>query len=160
MHNYKPNQKVRIAPVLLSFDADLPEHMIADYVSDLLTEYGMCGDNPLLLDWRYANEDGCQDRIVQLSADPEEGEAFEKNDILFDEQLAKDIKNSFTAARQIYTLANEIILTLSAEQNQKEFSKLPPVWKEIVRNWTAKLKRIESITNRSPDPHVGGIVVE
>lgn len=83
-HNVEPGQKVKIVTIEIAVPADMDEGALADGISALLTESGICaqdtpeggtGIKPWVLDWRYVDQ-GMPD-IVVASDDPEEGEIFE-----------------------------------------------------------------------------------
>lgn len=83
MHNYQPNQLVQILTVHLAVDGNLTPAEIADGVTGLLTEGGLCAagcctdEGPFLLDWSYANVNRIADRnLLTISEEPHEAEAF------------------------------------------------------------------------------------
>ena len=64
MHAVKPNQQVRILTVQIA---------VADEMSELLSENGICSDTSHILDWRYLTE---YQPTVKASDNPGEGEVF------------------------------------------------------------------------------------
>jgi len=64
MHAVKPNQQVRILTVQIA---------VADEMSELLSENGICSDTSHILDWRYLTE---YQPTVKASDDPEVGKVF------------------------------------------------------------------------------------
>ena len=73
MHAVKPNQQVRILTIQIAVAADADPDSIADEMSALLSESGICSDDSHILDWRYLTE---YQPTVTASDDPEEGEVF------------------------------------------------------------------------------------
>ncbi len=77
MNNYLPDQKVRIITLQIAADAETAKIDIFDEINELLNS-AMADPDTHIADWRYvdpAQEDGYPE--VLLSADPEEGEAFD-----------------------------------------------------------------------------------
>ena len=64
MHAVKPNQQVRILTIQIA---------VADEMSALLSENGICSETSHILDWRYLTE---YQPTVTAGDDPEEGEVF------------------------------------------------------------------------------------
>jgi len=73
MHAVKPNQQVRILTVQIAVAEDADPDAVADEMSELLSENGVCSDASHILDWRYLTE---YQPTVTASEDPEEGEDF------------------------------------------------------------------------------------
>ena len=73
MHAVKPNQQVRILTIQIAVAADADPDSVADEISELLSENGICSDSSHILDWRYLTE---YQPVVIASDDPEEGEVF------------------------------------------------------------------------------------
>ena len=73
MHAVKPNQQVRILTIQIVVAADDDPNSVADEMSSLLSENGICSDASHILDWRYLTE---YQPTVTASDDPEEGEVF------------------------------------------------------------------------------------
>ena len=73
MHVVKPNQRVRILTILIAVVEDADPDSVADEISELLSENGICSDASHILDWRYLTE--YQPSVI-ASDDPEEGEVF------------------------------------------------------------------------------------
>jgi len=73
MHAVKPNQQVRILTIQIAVPADADPDSVADELSELLSENGICSDASHILDWRYLTE--CQPTVT-ASGHPEEGEVF------------------------------------------------------------------------------------
>lgn len=72
MHKVQENQKVRIIPIEIAVPADADEAEVADEISALLSESGTANSESAILDWRRVD----RERLVQVGADPEEGEVF------------------------------------------------------------------------------------
>ena len=68
-----PNQRVRILTLQIAVAADADPSSVADELSELLSENGICSDASSILDWRYLTE---YQPVVTASDDPEEGEVF------------------------------------------------------------------------------------
>lgn len=73
MHAVKPNQRVRILTIQIAVAEDTDPDSVADEISELLSENGICSDASHILDWRYLTE--YQPSVI-ASDDPEEGEVF------------------------------------------------------------------------------------
>jgi hypothetical protein len=73
MHAVKPNQRVRILTIQIAVAEDAAPDSVADEISELLSENGICSDASHILDWRYLTE--YQPSVI-ASDDPEEGEVF------------------------------------------------------------------------------------
>ena len=73
MHAVKPNQRVRILTIQIAVAEDADPDSVADEMSELLSEHGICSDDSHILDWRYLTE---YQPAVTTSDDPEEGEVF------------------------------------------------------------------------------------
>ena len=73
MHVVKPNQRVRILTIQIAVAEDADPDSVADEISELLSENGICSDASHILDWRYLTE--YQPSVI-ASDDPEEGEVF------------------------------------------------------------------------------------
>ncbi len=73
MHAVKPNQLIRILTIQIAVPADADPDSVADEMSELLSENGICADASHILDWRYLTE---YQPAVYASDDPEEGEVF------------------------------------------------------------------------------------
>ncbi len=73
MHAVKPNQQVRILTIQIVVAADDDPNSVADEMSELLSENGICSDASHILDWRYLTE---YQPTVTAGDDPEEGEVF------------------------------------------------------------------------------------
>lgn len=73
MHAVKPNQQVRILTIQIVVAADDDPNSVADEMSELLSENGICSDASHILDWRYLSE---YQPTVTAGDDPEEGEVF------------------------------------------------------------------------------------
>ena len=73
MDAVKPNQQVRILTIQIAVADDADPDSVADEISELLSENGICSDDSHILDWRYLIE---YQPTVTASDDPEEGEVF------------------------------------------------------------------------------------
>lgn len=73
MHAVKPNQRVRILTIQIAVAENADPDSVADEISELLSENGICSDASHILDWRYLTE--YQPSVI-ASDDPEEGEVF------------------------------------------------------------------------------------
>jgi hypothetical protein len=73
MHAVRPNQRVRILTIQIAVAEDADPDSVADEISELLSENGICSDASHILDWRYLTE--YQPSVI-ASDDPEEGEVF------------------------------------------------------------------------------------
>ena len=74
MHAVRPNQRVRILTIQIAVADDVDPDSVADEISALLTENGICCESSHILDWRYLTE---YQPLVIASDDPEEGEIFD-----------------------------------------------------------------------------------
>jgi len=73
MHAVAPNQHVRILTIQIAVADEADPDSVADEISELLSENGICSDSSHILDWRYLTE---YQPVVIASDDPEEGEVF------------------------------------------------------------------------------------
>jgi hypothetical protein len=73
MHAVKPGQHVRILTIQLAVAEDADPDSVADEISELLSENGICSETSHILDWRYLTE---YQPSVMAGDDPEEGEVF------------------------------------------------------------------------------------
>jgi len=73
MHAVVPHQRVQILTIQIAVAADADPDSVADEISELLSENGICSDASHILDWRYLTE---YQPTVTVSDDPEEGEVF------------------------------------------------------------------------------------
>ena len=73
MHAIKPNQCVRILTIQIAVADDADPDSVADEISELLSENGICADASHILDWRYLTE---YQPVVTAGDDPQEGEVF------------------------------------------------------------------------------------
>jgi hypothetical protein len=73
MHRVATNQRVRILTVQIAAADDADPSSVADEISELLSENGICAEGSHILDWRYLTE---YQPTVTASDDPEEGEVF------------------------------------------------------------------------------------
>ena len=73
MHAVRPNQQVCILTIQIAVAADADPDSVADEMSELRSENGICSDASYILDWRYLTE---YQPTVTASDDPEEGEVF------------------------------------------------------------------------------------
>ncbi len=73
MHAVAPKQRIRILTIQIAVADDADPDSVADEISELLSEYGICSDSSHILDWRYLTE---YQPVVTASDDPEEGEVF------------------------------------------------------------------------------------
>ena len=73
MHAIKPNQSVRILTIQIAVADDADPDSVADEISELLSENGICSDASHILDWRYLTE---YQPVVTTCEDPQEGEVF------------------------------------------------------------------------------------
>ena len=73
MHAIKPNQRLRILTVQIAVADDADPDSVADEISELLSENGICSDASHILDWRYLTE---YQPVVTAGDDPQEGEVF------------------------------------------------------------------------------------
>ena len=77
MHSIKPNQQVRILTIQIAVAADADSDSVADEMSELLSENGICSEASHILDWRYLTE---YQPTITASDSPEEGEVFGRLD--------------------------------------------------------------------------------
>lgn len=73
MHAVEPKQRVRILTIQIAVADDADPNSVADEISELLSENGICSEASHILDWRYLTE---YQPVVIASDDPEEGEVF------------------------------------------------------------------------------------
>lgn len=73
MHAVRPEQRVRILTVQIAVADEADPDSVADEISELLSENGICSEGSHILDWRYLTE---YQPVVTASDDPEEGEVF------------------------------------------------------------------------------------
>jgi hypothetical protein len=73
MHSVAPHQRVRILTVQIVVAEDADPDSVADEMSELLSENGICSETSHILDWRYLTE---YQPTVTAGDDPEEGEVF------------------------------------------------------------------------------------
>jgi hypothetical protein len=73
MHAVKSNQRVHILTIQIAVAEDADPDSVADEISELLSENGICSDDSHILDWRYLTE---YQPVVTAGDDPEEGEVF------------------------------------------------------------------------------------
>lgn len=73
MHAVQPGQRVRILNIQLAVPDEADPDSVADELSEMLSENGICCEASAILDWRYLTE---YQPVVTASDDPEEGEVF------------------------------------------------------------------------------------
>ena len=73
MHAIQPGQRVRILTIQLAVPDDSDPDSVADEISELLSENGICAEGSHILDWHYLTE---YQPVVTASEEPEEGEVF------------------------------------------------------------------------------------
>lgn len=73
MHAVGPKQRIRILTIQIAVADEADPDSVADEISELLSENGICSDSSHILDWRYLTE---YQPGVTASDDPEEGEVF------------------------------------------------------------------------------------
>ena len=73
MHAVAPKQRIRILTIQIAVADEADPDSVADEISELLSENGICSDISHILDWRYLTE---YQPVVIASDDPEEGEVF------------------------------------------------------------------------------------
>lgn len=73
MHAVMPAQQVRILTIQIAVAAGANPDSVADEMSALLSENGICSETSHILDWRYLTE---YQPTVTAGDDPEEGEVF------------------------------------------------------------------------------------
>jgi len=74
MHAVRPGQRVRILTIQIAVADEADPDSVADEISELLSENGICSEGSHILDWRYLTE---YQPVVTASNDPEEGEVFD-----------------------------------------------------------------------------------
>ncbi|NUQ86702.1 MAG: hypothetical protein HUU11_18540 [Anaerolineales bacterium] len=74
MHAVQPGQRVRILTLQIAVADDADPNSVADEISELLSENGICAEGSHILDWRYLTE---YQPVVTAGDDPEEGEVFD-----------------------------------------------------------------------------------
>lgn len=74
MHGVQPGQRVRILTLQIAVADDADPNSVADEISELLSENGICAEGSHILDWRYLTE---YQPAVTASDEPEEGEVFD-----------------------------------------------------------------------------------
>ena len=74
MHAVQPNQRVRILTIQIAVADDADPDSVADEISELLSENGICAEGSHILDWHYLTE---YQPAVTASDNPEEGEVFD-----------------------------------------------------------------------------------
>jgi hypothetical protein len=74
MHAVQPGQRVRILTLQLAVPDDADPNSVADELSEMLSENGICCEASAILDWRYLTE---YQPVVTASDDPQEGEVFD-----------------------------------------------------------------------------------
>ena len=87
MHAVQPGQHIRILTIQIAVGEEADPDSVADEISELLSENGICSEDSHILDWRYLTE---YQPVVTASNDPEEGEVFG----LLDFNLTISAKNS------------------------------------------------------------------
>jgi hypothetical protein len=73
MHAVASKQRIRILTIQIAVADEADPDSVADEISELLSENGICSDSSHILDWRYLME---YQPVVIASDDPEEGEVF------------------------------------------------------------------------------------
>ena len=73
MHAVAPKQRFRILTIQIAVADEADPDSVADEISELLSENGICSEESHILDWRYLTE---YQPVVTASDDPEEGEVF------------------------------------------------------------------------------------
>jgi len=73
MHAITPNQRVRILTIQIAVADESDPDSVADEISEMLSEQGICCESSQILDWRYLTE---YQPVVTASDEPEEGEVF------------------------------------------------------------------------------------
>jgi hypothetical protein len=68
-----PDPQVRILTIQIAVAAGADPDSVADEISALLSENGICSETSHILDWRYLTE---YQPTVTAGDDPEEGEVF------------------------------------------------------------------------------------
>lgn len=73
MHAVAPKQRIRILTIQIAVADEADPDSVADEISELLSENGICSKDSHIMDWRYLTE---YQPVVTASDDPEEGEVF------------------------------------------------------------------------------------
>ena len=73
MHAVGPKQRIRILTIQIAVADEADPDSVADEISELLSENGICSEDSHILDWRYLTE---YQPVVTASDNPEEGEVF------------------------------------------------------------------------------------
>ena len=73
MHAVAQKQHIRILTIQIAVADEADPDSVADEISELLSENGICSEDSHILDWRYLTE---YQPVVIASDDPEEGEVF------------------------------------------------------------------------------------
>ena len=73
MHAVAPKQRIRILTIQIAVADEVDPDSVADEISELLSENGICSEDSHILDWRYLTE---YQPVVIASDDPEEGEVL------------------------------------------------------------------------------------
>jgi hypothetical protein len=73
MHAIQSNQRIRILIIQIAVPDDAEPDAVADELSWLLSENGICSDSSNILDWHYLTE--YQPQVI-AGDKPEEGEVF------------------------------------------------------------------------------------
>ncbi len=74
MHAVQPGQRVRILTLQIAVADGADPNSVADEISELLSENGICAEGSHILDWRYLTE---YQPVVTAGDDLEEGEVFD-----------------------------------------------------------------------------------
>lgn len=119
-HNVKSRQRIKIIAVEIAVPANADEGEVADTISALLTENGICvydnakGDDkrePIILDWRYRPKRGNKQQdfegapIVIAPRKPNEGEIFRMRSI---KQRLEYLRGELRAERISYGELHEL----------------------------------------------------
>ena len=73
MHAVQSGQRIRILTIQIAVADEADPDSVADEISELLSENGICSEGSHILDWRYLTE---YQPVVTACDDPEEGEVF------------------------------------------------------------------------------------
>lgn len=73
MHAIKLGQRVRILTIQVAVAEAADLDSVADEISELLSENGICSEASHILDWRYLTE---YQPTLTANDDPQEGEVF------------------------------------------------------------------------------------
>jgi hypothetical protein len=73
MHAVQPGQRVRILTIQLAVPDEADPDSVADEISELLSENGICCEASHILNWRYLTE---YQPVVTAGENPDEGEVF------------------------------------------------------------------------------------